>query len=123
MVDNETFSYTYSAKQQNEIKRIRDKYVPKDEDKMEQLLKLDKEVTQKAMMYSIIAGVAGALILGCGMCCCMVWKGVLFVPGIIIGMFGIAGVSAAYPVYNKILKKEREKAAPEIIRLADELMK
>ena len=33
--ENSTFSYTYSAKQQEEIKNIRRKYVSKEEDKME----------------------------------------------------------------------------------------
>ena len=39
-----TFQYTYSAKQQEEIRRIRKKYLPqeKTEDKMEQLRRLDQ---------------------------------------------------------------------------------
>ena len=43
--------------------------------------------------------------------------------GIIIGFAGIILVCMAYPVYNFILRKQREKIAPEIIRLTDELMK
>lgn len=121
--ENQSFTYTYSANQQEEIKRIRDKYVPKEEDKMEQLRKLDQSVTQKATMYSIIIGVIGALTMGLGMSCAMVWKGALFIPGIIIGIVGIGIVSAAYPAYKRTLDKEREKVAPEIIRLTDELMK
>lgn len=46
----------------------------------------------------------------------------LFV-GIGIGIIGIVLVCIAYPIYNRTLKKEREKIAPEIIRLSDELMK
>ena len=45
------------------------------------------------------------------------------VIGIIIGVLGIILLSCAYPVYNREIKKEREKIAPEIIRLTDELMK
>jgi hypothetical protein len=45
------------------------------------------------------------------------------VIGIIIGIIGIVMVCLAYPVYNRILKKEREKIAPEVLRLTDELMK
>ncbi|MBO5382697.1 MAG: hypothetical protein J6A30_00165, partial [Ruminococcus sp.] len=41
------FSYTYSAKEQEEIKKIREKYVPKEADKMEQLRRLDEGITQK----------------------------------------------------------------------------
>ena len=121
--DNNSFSYTYSAKQQEEIKKIREKYVPKEADKMEQLRRLDAGVTQKATMYSIIVGIVGTLLLGIGMCCCMVWGSSLFILGVIVGVLGIAVVSAAYPLYNYVVKKEREKIAPEIMRLTDELMK
>lgn len=121
--EKETFRFTYSAKQQEEVKNIRKKYMPKEADKMEQLRKLDRGVTQKGTMAAIIVGTVGALILGIGMCCAMVWMGDLFVPGIIIGLIGIAIVATAYPLYNRIVKKEREKIAPEIIRLTDELMK
>ena len=53
----------------------------------------------------------------------MVWAETLFIPGIIIGIVGIIGICAAYPLYVRITKKQREKLAPEIMRLADELMK
>ena len=49
--------------------------------------------------------------------------GMAMLVGILIGMIGIVLVCVAYPVYNAITKKEREKIAPEIIRLTDELMK
>ena len=90
---------------------------------MEQLRRLDSSVNQKATMIAIIAGVAGSLIMGIGMCCTMVWKGFLFVPGIIVGVIGIGILSLAYPLYNHVLKRERKKIAPEILRLTDELMK
>jgi hypothetical protein len=32
-------------------------------------------------------------------------------------------VALAYPLYNRVLKKQREKIAPEILRLSDELLK
>ena len=121
--ENETFRFTYSAQQQDEIKYIRKKYMPKEADKMEQLRKLDRGVTQKATQAALIVGILGALILGIGMCCAMVWMGDLFIPGIIIGLLGIVIVSAAYPLYNRIIKKEREKIAPEVMRLTDELLK
>lgn len=120
--DNEKFTYTYSAKEQEEVNRIRKKYVA-EEDKMEQLRRLDAGVTEKATTVSIIIGIVGALIMGIGMCCAMVWQGVWFIPGIIIGLVGMAVLALAYPIYQKVLKKEREKIAPEIIRLTDELMK
>lgn len=122
--ENNTFQYTYSAKQQAEIETIRKKYAPptSTEDKMEQLRRLDAGVTRKATIYSIIIGLIGTLIMGIGMSCTMVGQNSLFIPGIIIGVIGIAVLSAAYPVFMKLLKKEREKIAPEILKLTDELL-
>ena len=121
--NKETFSYTYSAREQDEVQKIRDKYLPKEPSKMEQLRRLDQSVTQKGTIVSVSVGVLGALILGIGMCCSMVWMGAWFVPGIIIGLLGIVLVSLAYPLYARITKKEREKIAPEILKLTEELMK
>lgn len=119
---NESFSYTYSAKQQEEIKRIRQKYVPREEDKMEQLRRLDQSATKLGTIVSIAIGVISSLIFGVGMCCVLVWTN-FFVLGIIVGLIGIAGVALAYPLFNYITKKEREKLAPQIKQLSDELMR
>lgn len=127
------FNYTYSAKEQEEIKAIREKYFPAEEseDKMEQLRRLDRSVTQKATVVSLIFGTIGALILGFGMSLFMsnlgdilgVSGSVAILIGIIVGIVGIILVCVAYPLYNRIARKEREKIAPEIIRLTDELLK
>lgn len=119
----ETFTYNYSSSQQSEIKKIREKYIPKEESKMEQLRRLDESATRPGMIVSLIVGIIGALVMGVGMCCCMVWMGDLFIPGIIIGIIGMLSVASAYPLYSHITKKRREKLAPEIMRLTDELMK
>ena len=125
-MDNEnknTFTYTYSAKQQEEVQRIRKKYLPPEEDKMEQLRRLDRSSTRKGTIVSIVVGVAGCLLLGVGMCCTMVWMESLFIPGVVIGVVGIAVVAAAYPLFNAITKKERERLAPQILKLTEELSK
>lgn len=119
----ETFTYNYSASEQSEIKRIREKYTPKEEDKMQQLRRLDESAAKPGRIISLIVGIVSALIMGVGMCCCMVWMGDLFVPGVIIGIIGLSGAACAYPLYSSITKKQREKLAPEIMRLTDELMK
>ena len=121
--EKETFQFTYSAKEQEEIKNIRKKYMAPEEDKMEQLRRLDASVSQKGTAAALIVGIIGTLLLGIGMCCCMVWQRELFIPGVIIGVIGIAVLAAAYPLYNHVIQKERERIAPEIIRLTDELMK
>lgn len=122
-MEHDSFHYTYSAPQQEEIKRIREKYVSREEDKMETLRRLDESATRKGTMVSLVAGILGALVMGGGMSCIMVWGGALFVPGLILGLLGMAGVIAAWPLYQHITQKERQRIAPEILRLTDELLK
>jgi hypothetical protein len=119
--NKETFRYTYSAKEQEEIEKIRQKYIPKEENKMEQLRKLDESVTKSGTIAALALGIVSALLLGIGMCCSLVWADRYFVPGIVIGLLGIAGAIAAYPLYNHITAKKREQIAPEILRLTEEL--
>lgn len=121
--NNEKYEYTYSSIEQEEVRKIREKYIPKEEDKLTRLQKLDNSATNKATMVAIIIGVISALIMGTGMSFCMVWTDTLMIPGIIIGIIGMVGIGLAYPVYNIVLKNEREKIAPEVIRLSEELMK
>ena len=118
---DQTFHYTYSARQQEEIQNIRKRYLPKEEDKMEQLRRLDQGTTKPGRILSITLGVIGCLLLGVGMCCTMVWMEQLFIPGIIIGLIGIGAVIAAYPLYTRVTRKEREKVAPQILQLTEEL--
>lgn len=127
------FSYTYSAKEQEELRSIREKYTlkPHEEDKMERVRRLDLAVTQKAQTLSLIVGVLGALILGSGMSICMTTFGdfLLLPPGAVmivgsgIGIIGGVLIGLAYPIYSATLKRERKKIAPEILRLTEELMK
>ena len=126
-----SFQYTYSAKEQDEIRRIREKYQSKEEDGISKLRKMDARVSQKATVVSLVLGILGALVMGTGMSLVMtdlsVILGLTGVVGMVIGGFigviGIILVALAYPVYNKVLKKEREKIASEILRLTEELLK
>ena len=127
-MENNSFEYTYSAERQQEIEAIRKKYLPKEEDKMEQLRRLHSIPTQKAQAASIAIGVLGALILGTGMSLCITELGaalghLAMVIGILVGLFGLVMVALAYPLYNTVLRKERQKIAPEILRLSEELLK
>ncbi len=127
----DNFQYTYSAKQQEEIAGIRKKYMVQEEDKMEKLRRLDAGVGRKATCVSLVLGIVGTLVLGFGMSLTMSDLGDVFgmskmtalIIGILIGFCGLVPVALAYPVYNGTLKKERERIAPEILRLSEELMK
>lgn len=128
------FNYTYSAKEQTEIKKIREKYTQKadgEEDKMTRLRRLDATATKRAQSSALTLGIIGALILGFGMSLIMsdlssalgMSEFEAIICGVVIGVLGAIPVCLAYPIYNLILKRERKKVAPEIIRLSDELMK
>ena len=129
--ENVKFTYVYSADQQDEIRKIRQKYQVQEEDSMSRIRKLDAAVTQKATVVSLVLGVLGALTMGTGMSLIMtnlgsllgMYDSVVWIVGIIAGIIGMILVAFAYPVYSKVLKKEREKVAPEILRLTEELMK
>jgi hypothetical protein len=43
--------------------------------------------------------------------------------GIAVGFVGGALIALAHPIYTRVLKSERQRIAPEILRLTDELMK
>jgi hypothetical protein len=127
-MDNHSFEYTYSAEQQKEVEEIRKKYLPKEEDKMEQLRRLHSIPTQKAQAASLAVGVVGALIMGTGMSLAMTEIGAVLgrlamMIGIAVGLAGMVLVALAYPIYNRVLKKQREKIAPKILLLSDELLK
>ena len=119
----QTFSYSYSAKEQEEVRNIRKKYIPQEEDCLQRLRRLDAEIQNKATIRALSIGIIGTLIMGLGMSMCMVWAGKWFVPGIFVGLSGIGILLLAYPEYRRILSKQRKKNAPEIIRLTDELLK
>ena len=119
----ESFSYTYSASQRKEIEEIRKRYLPEQEDKMAQLRRLAAGVTRKGTIVALSLGFVSCLLLGLGMCCSMIWIERWFVFGIVIGLIGISGMAAAYPVFIRITKRERERIAPQILKLTEELMK
>ena len=128
MENKDRFSFTYSAQQQKEVEAIRKKYLPQETDKMDQLRKLHAIPTKKARAASLTIGIIGALIMGTGMSLAMTEIGaalgsLAMILGIAVGLVGVVLVALAYPLYNRVLKKQREKIAPEILRLSDELLK
>lgn len=127
MEQQSSFEYRYSAQQQAQVRQIREKYLPPQEDKLAQLQALDASVSKKATVRAITVGAVGALLLGTGMSLTMTELGLplgsyAMPVGIAVGMAGLALVASAYPLYSRIVKREREKIAPEILRLSDELL-
>lgn len=128
-MDN-SFEYNYCAKEQAEVKSIREKYAPQPEpqmSKLEQLRQLDRSVTKKSTAVALTLGIIGSLLMGTGMSLIMtpiaerlgLWAWLI---GLSVGLLGIASVILAYPCYKQITEKERARIAPEILRLSDELL-
>lgn len=122
MSNNEKPVYiTYSAEDRKQADAIRAKYVSPEEKQLsnlEQMKKLDAKVESKAVTIGLCIGILSALIFGVGMTFFLVWG--LPLLGVVIGLIGLVGMGAAWPLYQKTLQKEREKAAPEIMRLSKE---
>ncbi len=118
---SENFQYTYSAEKQREIDAIRRKYLPQEEqeNKMEQLRKLDASLTTTALIVAMAVGIGNALVFGVGMCCFLVWK--LWALGAVVCVIGVIGMLIAPWLYRKLVEKRRQKIAPEILRLTEEL--
>ena len=118
---NEGFHYSYSAETQNEIEAIRRKYLPREEeeDKREQLRRLDAGVTTPGLIASMALGIASVLIFGVGMCCFLVWD--RFIPGALLCAAGAAGMLTAPRMYHRLVEKRKRQIAPEILRLTEEL--
>lgn len=117
---NEVFVYSYSAEEQDIVRKIRQKYMPGEENKMEQLIKLDKSTRTMGRVAAITLGIVSTLVFGTGMCCVLKWD--MFILGVIVGMIGIGGMVSAYPLYSYINKKQMEKIAPKIMELTKELL-
>ena len=131
--EDKGFNYTYSTKQRDEVIAIRKKYTPtepEDVDNITLLRNIDSEVTRKATVRALITGVIGALLMGTGMSMLMtdlssymgLDPGISLLIGIAIGMLGLVIMCITYPLYIRILERERARVADEVIRLSDELL-
>ena len=121
MDNKDTFEYNYSAERAKEVEAIRRKYEEPAEDKFEQLKALDRQAERRGQILSIAIGIIGTLVLGTGMSMVMVGQVPYFVPGIVIGIVGTLALSAAYPIYKRVTKKDRDKVAGQVLALVKQI--
>ena len=120
-MDETKFEYAYSAKKQEEIEAIKKKYLPK-EDKMETLRKLDQSAEKAGTIHALAVGILGTLVLGGGMSMVMtIGTPGAIAGGIVLGLLGMVPVGMAYPLYKKKVEEQRQKIAPQILALTEEL--
>ena len=103
---------------------IAKEYAPKEHSKIKALKRLDAHAKRPARIFAYIFGTVFILVAGAGMSLSM---GVLgeaptsMIGGIVLGIVGFAACGINYPIYNAILKKNKEKYAFDIVRLAREI--
>ena len=124
MNQENTFSYNYSAKENKEVQKIRKKYLPQSESKLDELKRLDGVVQNSGMLEALCAGIGGLMVFGLGMCLGMkvIGSGALAIAlGVLLGIIGIVGMAVAYPIYRSVYCKTKEKYTPRILELTEEL--
>ena len=122
-MENTTFNYTYSAARNKEVERIRRKYMPHEESKLERLKKLDLRVQMAGTIESLCFGIVGALVFGIGMCFFLdVFAGAAWIT-VLLMVLGTIIMIPAYPIYRRIARKTKTELTPEILRLSEEIMK
>lgn len=105
--------------------QLANEYAPKDTSKVVALKKLDAKAKMPASIFAYTFGVVSALVMGVGMCLCMGTIGSggtgAMAAGVAIGLLGMAGAGVNYPIYKRLLEKDKKKYAFEIMELAREI--
>ena len=121
-MENNTFTYQYSATRNREVENIRRKYMPQEENKLKQLKKLDARVQNAGVIEGLCLGIIGALVFGVGMCFFLnVFAGASWLSALFM-IIGTLFMIPAYPICKQISKKAKAKHTLEILRLSEEIM-
>lgn len=112
--------FNATAQDQKKAEDIRRQYIPREDNKIEQLQRLDSKVKTPGKVVASILGVVGALVMGSGMALVMVWENMtvglaLSIPGMIVALL-------AFPAYAVITNSRKKKYASEIMRISDGLI-
>lgn len=107
------------------VKKIQKQYVEKEstEQEIDKLRKLDAQVKRPANIFAYAFGTVGSLVMGAGMCYAMeVIGNKKRVPGIVLGLAGMAMMGSTYPLYKKILATRKEQYAEQILELSNNII-
>ncbi len=121
MTNENTFHYTYNAPEHAEVLNIRKKYLPPEESKLEELMRLDRLVQSAGTTASLCIGIGGTLVFGLGLCLAMKVIGDVRWLGILLGLVGTCILLTAYPIYRRLFNKAKAQHAPRILELSAEL--
>lgn len=110
------------------VQKIRTQYTEKENTQLDELKALDAKVKRPANVFAYTFGSISAIIMGAGMSLVMTDLGTTLgiansmVPGIIIGVVGLAMAVVNYPMYKSILGSRKNKYRNEILALSEKIM-
>ena len=110
------------------VQKIRTQYTEKQHTELDALKELDKKVKRPANVFAYTYGSVSAIIMGAGMSLVMTEIGAIIglanamVPGILCGLVGMAMAISTYPLYKRILNRRKQKYAPEILALSEQIL-
>ena len=111
------------------VEKIRSQYTQTQHTDLDALKVLDAKVKKPAKVFGFIYGSISAMIMGAGMSLVMTDIGSVLglnesmIPGIAVGLAGLAMSCATYPIYKKILNARKKKYTSQIMELSDRIMK
>ena len=108
--------------------KIRAQYTAREYTEMDKLRALDAKVKRPANVFAYVFGSISAIIMGAGMSLVMTDIGATvgiadpMIPGIAIGVVGMAMALVNYPIFKGILNARRKKYADRIIALSEKIL-
>lgn len=114
--------------QQFMAQKIRAQYTEKTTTELDALRELDAKVRRPANVFAYVFGSISAIIMGSGMSFVMtdlaskLGLGDMMIPGIAIGVVGMALALVNYPIYKGILNSRKKKYGAEILALSEKIM-
>ena len=111
------------------VEKIRSQYTETAHTELDELKALDAKVKRPARVFGYIYGSIGAVTMGAGMSLVMTDIGSMLgmtetlIPGIAVGIVGLAMCCTTYPIYKKILSSRKKKYAGRIMELSDRITK
>ena len=111
------------------VEKIRSQYTRQENTELDELKALDAKVKKPANVFGYTYGSLGAIVTGAGMSLVMTDIGTVLgmtetmIPGIAIGILGLAMVLTTYPIHKKILASRKKKYAGKILELSERVMK
>ena len=111
------------------VEKIRSQYTEQEHTELDALKALDAKVKKPANVFGYTYGSLGTIVMGAGMSLVMTDIGAVLgmadtlLPGIVVGVVGLAMALTTYPIHKKILNSRKKKYAHQIMELSDRITK